>query len=321
MNIRLIHEPTYTKWVLGQSHPTQGRRFTNAVDVLQQLADESIVELVITPGRRATDAELLVVHTPEYIAQIEETFTCPEWNNAVDPDLADLANRFFGGTMAGISHLKNGDKLVVHLPGAKHHAMADRSSGFCVYADFAAAALTLASEGYKVAVLDIDAHHGDGTEVLTFDSDKILTFSVHQQGIFPGTGVDVLDDPEHHVHNRPLNAGDGNDELVVAVQEFVDLCSDFKPDFIFVACGGDGHISDPLASLEFTEAGVAMSLGLVRAAFPDTGILFGGAGGYRPDDHTPAMWVSGILSLSGMSEVQIRGCELVERVRSLASTS
>ena len=321
MKIRLIHEPSYTKWVLGQSHPTQGRRFTNAVAVLQQLAEEQKAELVVTPGRRATIDELSVVHTPEYISQIEETNTSREWGGSINPELADLANQFFGGTMLGVEHLKKGDKLVVHLPGAKHHAMADRSSGFCVYADFAAAALGLANNGYKVAVLDIDAHHGDGTEVLTYESDLVLTFSVHQRGLFPGTGIDVLDDMEHHVHNRPLMAGAGDDELVVAVQEFVDVCQEFKPDFIFVACGGDGHVSDPLASLEFTEAGVAIALGLVRSTFPETGILFGGAGGYRPDDYTPAMWVTGILSLAGMSEIEIRSCEIVERVRSLAPQS
>jgi acetoin utilization protein AcuC len=319
MKIHCIHEPSYANWILGQTHPTQGRRFSNAVDVLQQLDAEDVIELEVLVGRRASVEELEVVHTPDYIEQIEQDHTCLEWGGEARPDLADLANRFFGGTMEAVSQLRNGAKLVVHLPGAKHHAMADRSSGFCVYADFAAAALTLAKEGHKVAVLDIDAHHGDGTEALTTDNSQVLTFSVHQRGIFPGTGITNLNDHDQKVYNRPLEAGDGDDQLVVAVQEFVDLCQEFKPDYIFVACGGDGHKEDPLASLEFTESGVAIALGLIRTAFCDTGVLFGGAGGYRPDDFTPAMWLSGILALAGKSEVSIRGCDLLTRVRSVTS--
>ena len=320
MKIQCIHEPDYANWVLGQTHPTQGRRFNNAVEVLQQLDAEGILDVQVQQGRRATIEELATVHTAQYIEQIETQHSCPEWRSEARPDLADLANRFFGGTLVAAELLRQGNKLAVHLPGAKHHAMVDRSSGFCVYADFAAAALGLANEGHKVAILDIDAHHGDGTEVLTSDNPNVMTFSVHQRGIFPGTGIDNLNDPILQVFNRPLERGDGDAHLVVAVQEFVDLCLDFEPAFIFVACGGDGHKEDPLASLEFTETGVAIALGLVRTAFPDTGILFGGAGGYRPDDFTPAMWLSGILALSGMSEVAIRGCELIERVRAVSST-
>ena len=87
------------------------------------------------------------------------------------------------------SLLNNEADLAIHLPGAKHHAQYDHSSGFCVFNDFAIAAdIATKDHGLKVAIIDIDAHHGDGVENLTRENPSVLTFSIHESGIFPGTG-------------------------------------------------------------------------------------------------------------------------------------
>lgn len=149
----------------------------------------------------------------------------------------------------------------VNFAGAKHHAMRDHSSGFCVANDLAitarhvlrsqrmvycSATKSMRREGL-IAILDIDAHHGDGTEALSPDSQLIFTFSVHDATIFPGTGRD--DDPAVHAFNRPLPSGSGDEALEDAVADFVLLADRFGPDMIFIAMGADSHATDPLSSL------------------------------------------------------------------------
>lgn len=315
MFINLVCDPSYRNWVFSPTHPTQGRRFTTTEQVLDELAAAGQIALTKHAGRLATNAELERVHTPEYIKQVLAEGQCGEWVGS-RPEMADLACRFVGGTMTAAEIALAGEHTVVHLPGAKHHAMADRSSGFCVFADFAAAADWLTKEhGRKVAILDIDVHHGDGTEALTKGNPSILSFSVHQGGIFPGTGAVREDDRVQHVYNRPLPAGAGDDELVVATQEFVDVSREFGADFLLVAAGADGHCEDPLASLTYSEGGFAHAVGLLRAGFPDTPTLLGGAGGYRPDDYTPSMWLHAILALAGKTDQEIANLDLLARVR------
>ena len=195
----LVHDPAYGNWVLGQHHPTQGRRFIHGADLI-----------AAQPGVRverpqpASRTDLLRVHTADYVASVLQDYSCDEWVGA-RPDLADLATLFVGGTLTALHALLNGEERVaVNLPGGKHHAQADHSSGFCVFADLAIAATVATEAGHRVAILDIDAHHGDGTEALCRDMAQVMTFSVHQQGIFPGTGL--ADDASAQVYNEPLAA-------------------------------------------------------------------------------------------------------------------
>jgi acetoin utilization protein AcuC len=189
-------------------------------------------------------------------------------------------------------------KTAIHFPGAKHHAQYDYSSGFCVFADFALAA-DIATKDFskKVAILDFDAHHGDGTENLTAGNSNVLTFSIHEKGIVPGTGNKSI--PEKLVYNYPLGAdgtegaiGKGDEALLRGVAEFCRLADEFNADLIFIAAGADGHVEDPLSSLQFTIAGYKTVSKYLRKQFPKTPTLIGGAGGYLPDTRTPEVWAS-----------------------------
>jgi acetoin utilization protein AcuC len=187
-------------------------------------------------------------------------------------------------------------KLAIHFPGAKHHAQADHSSGFCIFADFAIAAdIATKDYGKKVAILDIDAHHGDGTENLTAENLNVLTFSIHQDGIFPGTGDQSY--PKKNVYNYPLdsNQPDGNQNkddgaLMSGVDKFCDLAAQFNPDLLFIACGADGHKDDPLTTLQYSVEGYVAAALKIKEHFPNLPILLGGAGGYLPDTITPQVW-------------------------------
>jgi acetoin utilization protein AcuC len=300
----LIHSDQYANWVFDPTHPTQGRRFINAKHSLAEQMAGTNSPLVIVEPRSATRAELNRVHSSEYIDEVIENHVTGQWTGA-RPDLSELAALFAGGTLVALDALLTGKvKTAIHFPGAKHHAQYDYSSGFCIFADFALASdIATKDHGLKVAILDIDAHHGDGTENLTADNPMVLTYSVHEKGIFPGTGNESQ--PEKHIYNAPLvtkqserDLGKGDDALIHAVTDFIDQANKFKPELIFIACGADGHREDPLSSLEYTVAGYSSVAKLIRKHYSNTPILMGGAGGYLPDTRTPEVWAGFAVELS-----------------------
>ena len=255
--------------------------------------------LTITEPRLATKAELSRVHSSAYIDEVLENHVTGQWAGA-RPDLSELAALFAGGTLIALDALLTGKaKTAIHFPGAKHHAQYDYSSGFCIFADFALAAeIATKDHGKRVAILDIDAHHGDGTENLTADNPNVLTFSIHEKGIFPGTGL--YDESENYIYNAPLDSstGKGDGALLTAVERFISLNRDFEANLLFIAAGADGHAEDPLSSLQFSLDGYREVASRIRDAFPEVPILVGGAGGYLPDTGTPEVWAAVASELS-----------------------
>lgn len=301
--IALVHSEEYANWVFDESHPTQGRRFLKAAELLRELAPGANIEIAgIEADYLLPFEELRYAHTQKYIEQVLFDGESGEWSGQ-RRDLGATALRMAGGTILAAEALLQGRALTaVNFAGAKHHAMADHSSGFCVFNDFAIAAQhVLASQRTifrrvtksqrrvdRIAILDIDAHHGDGTETLLKDRTRVFTFSVHEAGIFPGTGK--YDDEAAHVFNRPLESGSGDLELENAVDDFIMYSGRYTPDMIFIAMGADGHETDPLSSLQFSIEGMVQAVRNVRRAYPETPILLGGAGGYQPDTITPEVW-------------------------------
>ena len=268
----------------------------NAKKLLTETLSEKNTELTIVEPRLATRDELLRVHSSRYIAEVIDDHKSGQWSGA-RPDLSNLAALFAGGTLVALNALLTGRaNTAIHFPGAKHHAQYDYSSGFCVFADFALAA-DIATKDFskKVAILDFDAHHGDGTENLTAENPNVLSYSIHEKGIFPGTGNSSI--PEKFVFNYPLgdldgegDIGKGDEALLKGVAEFGRLADEFNADLIFVAAGADGHSEDPLSSLKFTISGYEGVAKYLRKKSPNTPILVGGAGGYLPDTRTPEVW-------------------------------
>jgi acetoin utilization protein AcuC len=299
--VYLIHSDEYKNWIFDPTHPTQGRRFNNARDLLIRSAKKEGIDVIEVLPRTATEAELLRVHTPAYIDEVLNQHISTEWDGE-RPDLASLASLFVGGTLTALNALLTGKtKLAIHFPGAKHHAQADHSSGFCIFNDFALAAdIASKDHGKNIIIIDIDAHHGDGVENLTADNPKVLTFSVHQDGIFPGTGDESK---PGYFYNIPLEAGAGDKELLDAIEQFIyvigarDRIWDWQPDLLFITCGADGHKEDPLTSLEYSVDGYVAVANRIKERFPDLPILLGGAGGYLPDTRTPEIWSGVALNL------------------------
>jgi acetoin utilization protein AcuC len=303
----LVNSDQYANWIFDPSHPTQGRRFINAHQQFTAQMAQAGHEVIEVKPRLAIVKELARVHSLDYINEVLTDHRTSQWSGQ-RPDLAELSALFAGGTLTALQTLLDGKaKTAIHFPGAKHHAQYEYSSGFCIFADFALAAdIATKDHGLKVAILDIDAHHGDGTENLTADNPMVLTYSVHEKGIFPGTGNESQ--PEKLVFNAPLvtkqserDLGKGDDALIHAVSDFIQKANEFKPDLIFIACGADGHREDPLSSLEYSVAGYSSVAKLIRKHYSDTPILMGGAGGYLPDTRTPEVWAGFAAGLAIIS--------------------
>jgi acetoin utilization protein AcuC len=300
--IYLIHSDEYKNWIFDPTHPTQGRRFNNARDLLITSAKKEGIDVVEVLPRLATETELLRVHTPAYIDEVLNQHLSTEWDGQ-RADLANLASLFVGGTLIALDALlTNKTKLAIHFPGAKHHAQSDHASGFCIFNDFALAADIVTKDyGLKVVILDIDAHHGDGVENLTADNPNVLTYSIHQSGIFPGTGEE---NKVGRFYNHPLKDGAGDAELIKAIDDFIytigarERIYNWQPDLIFITCGADGHEEDPLTGLSYSTDGYVSVAHMVRERFPDLPILLGGAGGYLPDTRTPEVWAKVAISLA-----------------------
>ncbi len=285
--VTIVHSPDYANWFFSSDHPTQGRRFINGFNLIK--GNQRIIE-----PRLATTAELARVHSAGYIHEVTKNHSSFEWSGARE-DLARFATLFAGGTLVALEDLLNDEAdLAIHLPGAKHHAQHDHSSGFCVFNDFAIAAdIATKDYGLKVAIIDFDAHHGDGVENLTRDNPDVLTFSIHESGIFPGTGNS--DELEKNVFNFPLSAtstGLGDRALLAGINKFIPIARAFQPDLLFITSGADGLADDPLTHLQYTVEGYAEAARTLAKAFPNTKKLMGGAGGYLPDSGTPEVWAA-----------------------------
>ena len=191
----------------------------------------------------------------------------------------------------------------VRPPG--HHAAADRGSGFCLLNSVAIAAAGLRADGTakRIAIVDWDVHHGDGTQAI-FDADADLLYaSTHQWPFYPGTGSAAERGRGAAAGtklNRPLAAGDGDEAFTQAwIGELLPALEEFLPDAILVSAGYDAHAADPLAGLTVTEAGyeaVAAALGAVARRIGVPGVALTLEGGYD----LPALRASIAASVRGL---------------------
>jgi len=301
MSLFIGYGSEYLDWQLGASHPTNPERALIATQLLESmLGKDSITYL--SPATTVSDRDLLLeVHSAEYVSEVLDAGVSNEWAGK-SVLLGKTALSMFSGTVRLVEAMDLGNAVIAFNPqGAKHHAMYDYSSGFCVFNDMAWAAKHFAFQGKRVMYIDWDAHHGDGVEELLLDTD-IVTCSIHQGGIFPGTGNESM--PELGAYNWALKSGAGAGEFMSAMLDIKKLASVIKPDVVLLATGADAHVSDPLSSLEFEVddyVNAARVVSEIANTYAGGRVLIGGAGGYQPHTFTPRVWadvVSEIYSLS-----------------------
>ena len=243
-------------------HPERPARL-EAVEKI--LAHDHFAALQREEAPRAEREHLLLAHTEEHVAAIEDAVPGPqERMRPIDPDTWlspgswEAALRAAGAGIEAVDAVANrrvaNAFCAVRPPG--HHATADQAMGFCLFNNIAIAARH-ALEAYgaeRVAIVDFDVHHGNGTEAIFRDDARVLYCSSHQWPAYPGSGAVAETGAHGNVVNCPLPAGTDAARFREAwMTRLLPAVDAWRPDFLFISAGFDGHAKDPLASWNLTE--------------------------------------------------------------------
>ena len=260
----------------------------------------------------ASEKQLELVHPREHVERIRDL--CAAGGGAIDADTYagaaswEAALRSAGAAAEMTRALLAGEAKVGFAAGRPpgHHAEPERAMGFCLFDNVAVAAATaLAEHGLeRVFIIDWDVHHGNGTAEIFRRRADVLFASIHQGGIFPGTGAreDTGSGPgEGFTINRPVPAG--SDEgvwLPLVEDELLPAAAEFEPQLVLISAGFDAHRADPLAECRLETASFARMAGLVRAAAADWGAPVGAVleGGYD----LPALADSALATMAALGE-------------------
>ncbi len=266
MNVSYVYDPVYLKHDTGY-HPENAQRLEAIMAHLEETG--LLKQLTTLKPRPATTEELEYVHQASYVSRIQDAAVRGggwlDGDTVMSPDSYDAALYAAGGAMeatdAVISGRLNSAFALVRPPG--HHATAMAAMGFCLFNNIAIAVQHALKKHKmeKVAIIDFDVHHGNGTQEAFYNNPQVLYISTHQYPHYPGTGTvseTGSGTAEGTTVNIPLPGGSGDDEYRrVFEQIIVPATRRFHPELILVSAGYDLHWKDRLAMMEVSTAGFA----------------------------------------------------------------
>jgi len=254
----LITSNTYQNHNTGDGHPEKIDRVTAIIDNFKKLNNKNLIWKKPSKYKKKI---LENTHNKDYINFVEKSF--PEkglffldGDTIISPGSKEATADAVGSIITAIDGVQNKEFhnafCAVRPPG--HHAERNKAMGFCIYNNVAVGAHYLL-EKYKfnkVAIIDFDVHHGNGTQDIFYDNEKVLYISTHQYPYYPGTGTEKEKGKYNNIFNIPLPAGTTSEEYLNAYEFVLKKIKEFKPEFILLSAGFDAHKDDPLAQFELT---------------------------------------------------------------------
>ncbi len=259
MSTLLLSHPDCLKHDTGPGHPERPDRLRAISRALQ---DEAFADLVRIEAPKASLDTIGLVHPRAFIEEVQNDIPLEghfrlEPDTAVSPGSWDAALRAAGAGIEAVDRIMTGKAknafCSVRPPG--HHAEPDRAMGFCLLSNIAIAAFyaRAAYGAERVAVVDFDVHHGNGTQKAFWTEKNLFYGSSHQMPLFPGTGA-IDETGVGNICNAPLNPGDGSDAFRAAWEDrIIPALNEFEPDLLLISAGFDAHRSDPLAQIELND--------------------------------------------------------------------
>ena len=257
-------------------------------------------QLLLTEPRIASRNEILLSHDADYVDAVQVIgsggivpnmfeFGIGPGDNPPREGMYDSTALVVGSTLVATELVRSGTVPVAFSPagGVHHHAMYDRASGFGVFNDAAIAIQKLVDDGLRVAYVDIDCHHGDGVQAAFYNTDRVLTISLHESGqwLFPGSGfVEEIGEGagEGFSVNVPFAPYTQDQLWLRTFEEIVPpIVFSYAPDVLFIQLGIDTHFRDPLTHLQITTQGFTEAVArLLQLGSSIGGTIAVGGGGY-----------------------------------------
>ena len=258
MKTGLVTSDTYQNHNTGEGHPEKIDRVTAVIDNFKKIDNK---ELIWKKPAKFDQSFLINTHSSEYIDLVSKSF--PEnglafldGDTVVSPGSKEATKDAVGSIITAIDGVQQKEFknafCAVRPPG--HHAEKDKAMGFCIYNNVAVGANYLI-EKYKynkIAIIDFDVHHGNGTQDIFYDNEKVLYISTHQYPYYPGSGSEQEKGKFNNIFNIPLEAGTTAEEYLNAYEHVLKKLKEFKPQFLLFSAGFDAHIDDPLAQLRLS---------------------------------------------------------------------
>ena len=256
MKTGLITSDTYQNHNTGDGHPEKIDRVTVVIDNFKKLDNK---DLVWKKPSKFDRSLLEITHNSDYINFVEKSFpekglSFLDGDTIVSPGSKDATSDAVGSIITAIDGVQNKNFnnafCAVRPPG--HHAEKNKAMGFCIYNNVAVGANYLINKYKlkKVAIIDFDVHHGNGTQDIFYDNGKVLYISTHQYPYYPGSGTNDEKGKHNNILNIPLPAGTTSEEYLNAYEFVLKKIKEFKPEFILLSAGFDAHKDDPLAQLQ-----------------------------------------------------------------------
>jgi len=337
-----IYTDTYLDYDYGPNHPLKIIRLKLTYELIYTYGLLALPYVQTKITRRAEEEDLAIFHSREYLKILKEaseghlggyaySYGLGPGDNPIFPGLYNWSLLVAGATLQAVEFVGKGEgEIAFNIAGGLHHAMSSRASGFCYVNDPVIGILKLLDQGKRVAYIDIDAHHADGVQRAFYQTDQVLTVSLHETGytLFPGSGFEYEigeGEGEGYAVNLPFPPNTDDEVYVWAFEEIVPpLIYAFRPDVVVTQLGVDTFYNDPLTNLHLSIFGFEKVIRRIKELAPRWVALGGGGydvsnvarawtlawalmNGIEMDDELPKTYLEKAERV-GVHEKTLRGC-------------